>query len=562
MAEDGSGALGLPGHERTVRSYFDAFSPAPDWADLTSWPPDVFALANLVLDHTEAYRFVVAPPPRRTWPPLPTWGAEVQAAAGAWRVSVGSGAKPPEFVGRLWRTVTRLRDVRLADVRSGAAWSLVTALLTLHAIADETCAEVVLRQDSAPSSFEAQAWELLQGRGSLSRLSPVRVRIVPKAHLSARGITIRSLSRHLALCYESVAVRWRAAGRSGAADRSDYRVVLLPWPLAVEADDFRPVPPMSLGNMDSDLFGFFEFAPAKGFDCRVLESLLADATGSADVVDAVVLPEAALSPDAVDEVEQVLAAHDVSFLIAGVACRPSADGPGRNYLHFGIRGDGGWAHYEQDKHHRWALDERQIRQYHLTRSLDVKKLWWEAIDIRERTLHVIEMGGGMTTTPLVCEDLARLDEVADLVRRIGPSLVVAVLLDGPQLATRWPCRYASVIADDPGSAVLTLTSIGMAERSLPPGRPPSRVVAHWNNPEEGATEIELAPGAAGVLISMTVEGSTLWTADGRRHQDVPRLKLVGLRQLRPGRTDSLEARHDRAAGRRRSATRGAATREM
>jgi hypothetical protein len=198
----------------------------------------------------------------------------------------------------------------------------------------------------------------------------------------------------------------------------------------------------------------------------------------------------------------------------------------------GVRSGSSWKRYEQDKHHRWCLDESQIRQYHLTRSLDPRKLWWEAIDIRERTLHIIDLGGGLTTAPLVCEDLARLDEVADLLRRIGPGLVVAVLLDGPQLASRWPSRYASVIADDPGSAVLTLTSCGMAMRSRPPGRLPSRVVAHWNSRNQGQREIPLAPGAAAVLLSTTVERSTLWTADGRIHHDVPRLTLAAIDQLR------------------------------
>jgi hypothetical protein len=209
---------------------------------------------------------------------------------------------------------------------------------------------------------------------------------------------------------------------------------------------------------------------------------------------------------------------------------------GRNYLHFGVRTRTGWSRFEQDKHHRWGLDEAQIRQYHLSRALQPKRLWWEAIDIRERTPHIVDVGAGGTTAPLVCEDLARLDEVADLVRRIGPSLVVALLLDGPQLRSRWPSRYASVIADDPGSAVLTLTSFGMAVRSRPPGKRRSRVVAHWNDRTDGLHEIELARRAAGVLVTTSIESSVLWTADGRFHRDVPRLKLSGVRQLRPVRS--------------------------
>jgi hypothetical protein len=48
---------------------------------------------------------------------------------------------------------------------------------------------------------------------------------------------------------------------------------------------------------------------------------------------------------------------------------------------------------------------------------------------------------------------------------IGPNLVIALLMDGPQLENRWPARYATVLAEDPGSAVLTVTSLGMVRRS-------------------------------------------------------------------------------------------------
>lgn len=86
---------------------------------------------------------------------------------------------------------------------------MTTALLTLHAVADEACADVAgLGSRASDRSFEGRAWRLLQAGGSLARLSPTRVRIVPKSHLCSHGITIRSLSKYLALCYESVEVRW------------------------------------------------------------------------------------------------------------------------------------------------------------------------------------------------------------------------------------------------------------------------------------------------------------------------------------------------------------------
>jgi hypothetical protein len=53
--------VSAPAPARTISSYFEAFGPRPERDELLSWPPDVFAVANLILDHTEGYRFVVAP---------------------------------------------------------------------------------------------------------------------------------------------------------------------------------------------------------------------------------------------------------------------------------------------------------------------------------------------------------------------------------------------------------------------------------------------------------------------------------------------------------------------
>jgi hypothetical protein len=61
------------------------------------------------------------------------------------------------------------------------------------------------------------------------------------------------------------------------------------------------------------------------------------------------------------------------------------------------------------------------------------------------------------------EDLARPDPVGDLVRSVGPNLVIALLMDGPQLRARWSGRYAMSLADDPGSFVLSVTSLGTTE---------------------------------------------------------------------------------------------------
>jgi hypothetical protein len=110
---------------------------------------------------------------------------------------------------------------------------------------------------------------------------------------------------------------------------------------------------------------------------------------------------------------------------------------------------------------------------------------------------------------------------------------VTTLLDGPQLASRWTARYASVLADDPGSAVVTLTSFGFVQRSLPTGRPASRVVSLWKDPVSGLREIPLDVGAHAVLIKIQVGRTTRHSADGRPPAaNTANVSAEGVRQIR------------------------------
>jgi hypothetical protein len=112
--------------------------------------------------------------------------------------------------------------------------------------------------------------------------------------------------------------------------------------------------------------------------------------------------------------------------------------------------------------------------------MDVPRLAVEFIEVAELTL-----------VTLVCQDLASSDELAALIRSVGSTVVFAVLLDGPQLTSRWAALYGSVLADDPGSAVLTLTCFGMVQRSRPLGYDASSVIALWKDPSRGVREIPL-----------------------------------------------------------------------
>jgi hypothetical protein len=187
---------------------------------------------------------------------------------------------------------------------------------------------------------------------------------------------------------------------------------------------------------------------------------------------------------------------------------------GANFVQFGGKRDG-YKRWRQDKHHRWRLDEGQILQYHLGASLNPALKWWEGIRVDERRIHFHAFNEWLTLCPLICEDLAQQEPASEVVRAVGPTLVIALLMDGPQLKSRWPARYATVLADDPGSSVLTLTSLGMAQRSRPAGAEATPIVALWKDAKTGLREISLQRDSQAIVLTVCVDWRDEWTADGR-----------------------------------------------
>jgi hypothetical protein len=529
------------GSDETIGDVVAALGKPDLLHDALTWPPDVFAITSTLLDRTEAYRFVVSPPPGRQWPPpaLPDWEARTRQAARGWSSTVTAPGRPPPppLLTRGWWTLIQHLDRPLAELTDGTAWPLATALLTLHAVADEACAGIGSATDVSfdpGCELRARAREHLAERGSLSRVPTDRLRVLPKSHLPDTGLTLRSLSRHVAASSSPARLLWLKAPKApprGPHGHAHSTLVLLPWPYHIHPADFRPAEG-PLRNMDAAAYRFFEFAPRQPLDLDLVHRVLHAATRSAGHVDALVLPESAVDATELDELEDALSDHAVPMLVAGVR-QPggTARRLGANFVEFGINDRDGWRSYRQAKHHRWALDARQIRQYRLGETLEPSARWWEAIEIPQRGLQIVEMGQGVTLAPLICEDLARLDAATDLLRSLGPTLVVTPLLDGPQLASRWTSRYAAALADDPGSSVLTLTSLGMVTRSGLPGDPASRVVALWNDRHAPMQEIELAADHHAVLLHTSLRPTLAWTADGRCHRGPPSLALTDVVQL-------------------------------
>ena len=297
-------------------------------------------------------------------------------------------------------------------------------------------------------------------------------------------------------------------------------LLVIPWPFDISPSQFTEVSALKeeLKNIP-DEFGFFKFSPksrsAPNDVLTVVTSLFKKATEEMGRIDGVVLPELSMTVDDHEQVSEFVLNQE-AFLVAGVGDDSrNASAHSKNLACLDIPFQ---KSIIQQKHHRWKLDSSQIRQYGLGGRLDPQRQFWEHIDLSERRLVFASLQPSLVMTVLICEDLARPDPVGDLVRAVGPNLVIALLMDGPQLRARWPGRYAMSLADDPGSSVLSVTSLGMSKLSRPfdAALSRSRVVALWKDARSSAaTEIELPDRCDAVVLSLSTEHREEWTADGR-----------------------------------------------
>lgn len=410
---------------------------------------------------------------------------------------------------------------------------LLEYLVLLTACADEACSRVGLPNpslDPAETPFYDHALDLIlegsdtevgiHGATLCKEIHPEIARVLPKMHTPQSGMTIRSLSLNLGLVLANEIIpRWHFLPEQvGPA----FNVLFVPWPLKVDDGAVRSCAPNDheIDNMAA-VFDFFTFAPKSSTPTPLahLKTLLRSDSLKGVRIHAVIYPELAVTDKEFDVLSSFTERKDM-LLIAGVRVSTKVGAYARNEVRVSAPGADTFV---QQKHHRWKIDEGQIGQYHLGTSLDARKQWWEHIDISSREFMFYAARDGLVISTLICEDLARPDPVGDLVRAVGPNLVIALLMDGPQIKARWPGRYAASLADDPGSTVLSLTSLGMSDRSLPKKlkdigtkRDRRRVVALWQSPfEQNYQEIELSVGAEAILLPLVSKTRTEWAADGR-----------------------------------------------
>ncbi|MGC5796123.1 hypothetical protein [Sphingomonas sp. NFX23] len=378
---------------------------------------------------------------------------------------------------------------------------------------------------------------------SLSIASPAVVSVLPKVRTPSVGCTLRSLSHHLALLppVGIVKGRWtpnfvRPSTGVGRMPAGVMNLLLVPLPFSLDAKSFDAAMIEDVSGSGPGAvprFGYFginqhwinDVPRNKLLD--FVEAVIDAGLGQADAIHGLVFPELALDYEAFEQIRTLMRAKlpQAEILIAGTSSNgagregnfvatstfPTTAGAGPDQMRETVR----------EKHHRWKLDRTQLRDYGLLGTLSPELSWWENISLQSRLVDFTVMRRDSVFAAMICEDLARIDPCQQIIRAVGPNLVVALLMDAPQVEARWPARYATVLAEDPGCAVLTLTSRGLMTLQHRLGTFRSngddRIVAMWR--DDGASrplQLKCPYDAQAVLLTIAETAVEDVALDGRR----------------------------------------------
>jgi len=510
------------------------------------WPPDVFAVAAVLLQKSGAYINVI-----EKWPVSKhrNWANLITTISRDWKAaSTNPKRKCPQQVLDWWIVIITHSNLAIDEiVDNKPVW---LSLIGLCCAADSVCEGVgFLGEKVWTDAFLLKTvnrlWKCMydhQPSTLCKNIHHSKVVVLPKVHTPQKGITLRSISHNLALSESAdIDINWRLAtpliNRDSSTDHSAV-ILIIPHPRELRPSQFKVSKPIHgfLNEMEKKEFGFFDYVPTSdSLILNKLDDLYRKTKAKVGRVDGIVFPEMALTPKEYKTLRNRIRKKypSIWFLCCGVFLPPTSKKRGLNYAAIWKRFELGDFDSNQHKHHRWFLDESQICQYGMGSVLDPTKKWWENISIKTRELNFVAFKSWLTVCVLICEDLARPDPVGNAIRSVGPNLVIALLQDGPQLSNRWAARCATTLTDDPGCSVLTVTSLGMTGLSRPHldsvGHvPPSRVIAHWKDRETGSKQISLPDnmGAVALCISRKLEHE--WSADGRRSDRAALVKLAGV----------------------------------
>jgi hypothetical protein len=518
----------------------------PIWNDIGDaflWPPDLFHVCAYLLKKTGAYRNVIDNgfqidvefelDESAKMKMLDEWLEEVQTCM------IGTEKiKLPEKISSLKKRLVELSDEvtfnQLRVLNDGNAKKLSKYLITALALADQACGGFGLpgkpgfrRIKKALIYYVANS--LLVTRGSLSSLSKFSGVVVPKMRTPQTGLTIRSLSLHLAFLETEVEIMWRSVPWVNL-DQNTLNVLCVPWPEKIDNIDFEN----QSDTFENVRYFSYNKKPSNVSLESVIETLKATNQERCRV-HLVVFPELSLEYNQYrsflgrlkEEYEnEASCLNSIPMVVGGITFADKD----YNAVVLAVYFSGKWYMMLQTKHHRWKLTRSQIIQYELTGTFSVEREWFEGISISQRRLSFFSPNSWLTLCPLICEDLAQLEPVSEVIRGVGPSLLIALLMDGPQLKERWPARYASIFADDPGTAVLTLTSLGMLKRSKTFSATEQNevTVGLWKDQLNGWANIDVGKNKSNstALLTLSASMKTEFSADGRNDDGyAPAFKL-------------------------------------
>jgi len=513
---------------------------APDWKECPKWAPDLFAVCATLAKLSGCYAEPgIALSRNKTERKHKRLKARIARREGTrWSADITVSAR----VSRLWsRVLAEETTLLCCGHGKGLGWK--QAAMQLLAIADETClgvgyepakklAEQTISEyvhEELVNYMQEASFEINLPHSLTDLVPPDICCVLPKAMTPEVGCTLRSCSHSLALLpgLGVVQAEWYVGGsrsREKATSPPDQtkplNLLLVPFPYVVRASDFEVA-----REAEKGCDGYFRIRQnwLKSGTVEITISEFAHFIGNlisrgeleSNPIHGVIFPEAAFSTQiAIDLARQLLSQHKgLEFVITGAI--NTDEHATRNEAIVFRMVDGDLLAFHQSKHHRWRLDQGQILQYHLGGSLDPKCNWWENIDVHDRKLQFSVDKHEAVITALVCEDLARHEPVLPVISAVGPSLVVALLMDGPQLKTRWSARYATVLAEDPGSSILTLTCLGMIRRSRPAGASHDAVIGLWKDREGQSKELILPDSCHGLVLCLTSKSVEQRTIDSR-----------------------------------------------
>lgn len=527
----------------------------PEWElnDWLAWPPNTFALLSIILQRTGAYKLCLSKSDN-LWDDN-KWQKNVEDDATRWLdfstdLILGKKRDIADLtdtalltlhlnkINHYWDVIEmdRLRVLNYDDDVD----EFVSSIIAIYAIADYTCrglgliGETIKEKNKKFKLLHFTANLLLNNYGSLSTIPKFHGIVLPKLRTPQSGLVLRSLSHYLTFHLTEVEVVWRTFPWLNNHKQS-LNILAVPYPFRVKDANF---------NIIEDQYHsvrYFEGIINEANMEQKIESLvdiIVEHTKNKTEIDILVLPETSLTGKwyyaLLNQLEKGFLKEPESkvsqlpVVICGVLNEAKDDKKSSCSFHNEVRMatffSNRWYEIKQRKHHRWQLDRHQILQYKLEGKFDTHKSWFEHSSISQRRLTILSPNSWLTLTSLICEDLARQEPVGDLIRGIGPTLLIALLSDGPQFQFRWSARYASILADDPGTAVLSLTSLGMVKRSQSaeaagrntPITPSNRhTVGLWKDMIKGTRELNLHDNNSALLFTISANFKEEFTIDGR-----------------------------------------------